>query len=194
MRLARAALDHNSNSTGENRVFHRYLSLGIIAALGTSAPALAAAQARPATTAAAPGQQAATRAGVLRNLDANFKAIDTNGDGTLSSAELGAAEAKVQQQRLNMLRSRVEAEFARLDTNKDGTLTKVEFMAAAPARAATPPNGAALLGRLDRNKDGRVSADEYRSPALTRFDALDTNKDGTISPTERQAAQTAQRR
>ena len=177
-------------------MFHRYLSLGIIAALGTSAPALAAAQARPTTTAPAPAAQqaASTRAGVLRNLDANFKAIDTNGDGTLSSAELGAAEGKVQQQRLNFLRSRVESEFARLDTNKDGTLTKVEFMAAAPSKPAAPPNGAVLLGRLDRNKDGKVSADEYRSPALTRFDALDSNKDGTISPTERQAAQTAQRR
>ena len=126
---------------------------------------------------------------MVRNVDGNFKAIDTNGDGVLDSAELTAAEGKVQQQRIAQMRTRFEADFNKLDTNKDGSLSKVEFMAAAPHASSTPPNGAAVLGQLDRNKDGKVSADEYRGPIMARFDAIDTNHDGSISSAERQAAQ-----
>lgn len=130
---------------------------------------------------------------MIKGIDANFKAIDTNGDGTLSSNELAAAEGKVQQQRIAALRSRVDAEFTKLDTNKDGQLSKSEFMAAAPTASSATPNGAAIVTRLDSNKDGKVSADEYRAPVLGQFDKVDTNHDGTLSPTERQAAQ-AQRK
>ena len=116
------------------------------------------------------------------------KVIDTNGDGTLSAAEIQAAEAKVQQQRIVALRGRVDAEFTKLDTNKDGVLSKAEFMAAAPQASAATPNGAAIVAQLDKNKDGKVTVDEYRAPVLVRFDALDKNHDGTLSAAERQAA------
>jgi Ca2+-binding EF-hand superfamily protein len=131
---------------------------------------------------------------LLKGLDANFKTIDTNGDGTLSAAELQAAEAKVQQQRIAQIRARVDAEFTKLDTNKDGQLSKAEFMAAAPVAPSTAANGAAIVTQLDKNKDGKVSADEYRAPVLTRFDSLDSNHDGTISPAERQAATSKSKR
>jgi Ca2+-binding EF-hand superfamily protein len=124
----------------------------------------------------------------MTSMATNFKAIDTNGDGTLSAAELQAAEAKVQQNRINAIRQRVEGEFTKLDTNKDGQLSKAEFMAAAPVSASTPPNGSKLLTDLDKNKDGKVTLDEYRAPILARFDALDTNHDGVISDAERKAA------
>ena len=167
----------------------RFLSLGALIALGsapalaTAAPAAAPAGAKPATA------HPATRAGLINGLNGNFQAIDTNGDGTLSAAELQTAEAKVQQQRLAALRTRIESEFTKLDTNKDGVLSKTEFMAAAPQSAGAAPNGANIVAQLDKNKDGKVSAEEYRGPVLARFDAIDTNKDGTISDAERKAAQ-----
>jgi Ca2+-binding EF-hand superfamily protein len=178
-------------------VSFRYVSLAAAITLGAAAPALATAvttlatQAPAAKPAAAPPQ---TRANVIKGMDANFKAIDTSGDGALSSAELGAAELKVQQQRIAALRTRVDGEFTKLDINKDGVLSKTEFMAAAPQAPTGAPNGANLLSRLDKNKDGKVSPDEYRAPILSRFDALDTNKDGVISDAERKAAQAAAQR
>jgi len=169
--------------------FHVPLAAAIM--LG-AAPALATAAAQPtASKPAAAAQTPPNRAALQKNLDATFKAIDTNGDGSLSAAELSAAEGKVQQQRLGNVRTRVEAEFTKLDTNKDGQLSKAEFMAVAPTKSAAAPNGANLLAQLDANKDGKISGDEYRAPILSRFDKLDTNHDGTISATERQAAQAA---
>jgi hypothetical protein len=149
----------------------------------------------PAPRAAAPAAaQQANRAAVLRGVDANFKAIDTNGDASLSAAELQAFEGRVQQQRISTLRQRFEGDFAKLDTNKDGTLSKVEFMVAAPRTSAAAPNGAAIVTQLDRNKDGKISADEYRARPLARFDAIDSNKDGTLSAAERAAAAKARPR
>ena len=126
---------------------------------------------------------------MTKQLEAQFKAVDTNGDGTLSAAEVGAAELKILQQRAAAVRQRLEAEFNKLDTNHDGQLSKAEFMAAAPSAPTTAPNGAPAVAQLDKNKDGKVSLDEYLAPRLAAFDKLDTNHDGTISAAERQAAQ-----
>jgi len=166
-------------------------SLAAIALLGAAAPAFATAAQTPPPRAGAPGaaaQPAPTRAAMVRNVDANFKSIDGNGDGTLSATELAAAEGKVQQQRLAQVRQRFEADFTKLDTNKDGQLSRAEFIAAAPTKSAAAPDGAKIVAQLDKNKDGKISADEYRAPILGRFDTLDTNRDGTLSAAERQAA------
>jgi len=166
-------------------------ALALLAA-GTPLSAAAAQAARPAAAQPKPAATPApapTRANLVKSTDAAFKSIDTNADGTLSAAELGVAEGKVQQQRIAQLRSRAEAEFAKLDTNKDGTLSKAEFMAVAPATSSATPNGAAIVTQLDKNKDGKVTADEFRAPRLTAFDRIDANHDGTLSPAERQAAQ-----
>jgi Ca2+-binding EF-hand superfamily protein len=170
-----------------------YVSLAAAIAFAATAPAFAtAATAQTAAKPAAGAAQAApNRTAVLKNLEGSFKALDANGDGTLSQAEIAAAEAKSQQQRVGVLRSRMDAEFTKLDTNKDGQLSKAEFLAAAPQKPAAAPNGANLLAQLDKNKDGKVSPDEYRAPILSRFDKVDANHDGTLSATERQAAQAA---
>ena len=179
---------------GKNIVITRHVSLGAAALLAVAAvPGFAA----PATGAAPTAQPAAaaqvqTRASLLKGLDSNFKAIDANGDGTLSSSELAAAEGKVQQRRLAAIRARVDGEFTKLDTNKDGQLSKAEFMAAAPSSAGAAPNGAKIVAQLDKNKDGKVNGDEYRAPALSRFDVIDSNHDGSLSATERQAASAKQ--
>lgn len=158
-----------------------YLALAALAMLGGAAQAQA-----PAKSAAT--QQAPTRANLLKGLDATFKAVDTNGDGTLSAAEVQVAEDKIQQQRVAAIRSRMDAEFAKLDTNKDGQLSKAEFLAATPTLPDAGPSGAAVVTRLDKNKDGKISVDEFRAPRLSLFDAIDRNKDGVISDAERKAA------
>ena len=140
-----------------------------------------------------PGVTRDRREGRARLGDLTFKAIDTNGDGTLSVQEISAAELKVLQTRAGAVRGRLDAEFAKLDTNKDGQLSKAEFMAAAPAGPTTAPNGAPALAQLDKNKDGKVSIDEYRAPRLSVFDKADTNHDGTISTAEQQAFAKARR-
>ena len=88
------------------------------------------------------------------------------------------------------MRTRVEGEFNKLDTNKDGQLSKAEFMAVAPTKSTTPPNGAHSRP-ADSNKDGKITARRDPGADSFRFDKLDTNHDGTISGTERQAAQAA---
>jgi hypothetical protein len=160
-------------------------------AFATAAPAAAAAQAPAAKPAAA---AAPTRASVTKNIDTSFKAVDTNGDGTINQAELAAAELKGTQQRVAALRARVEKEFTKLDTNKDNQLSKAEFMAGAPQAPAAKPTGADALAQLDKNKDGKVTLDEYRAPMLARFDGMDSNHDGTLSTAERQAAEAKNKR
>lgn len=174
-------------------MFKTYLMSAAVALVaGVSASASAApAQAPRAAAPAAQAQQPATRAGVLKNVDAAFKSVDTNGDGLLTQAEIAAAEARNLQGRVAAARQRMEAEFTKLDTNKDGQLSKAEFMAAAPQAPTTAPNGADVLAVLDKNKDGKVALEEYRAPIIGRFDAIDTNHDGTISEAERKAAQAA---
>ena len=185
---------HTPGPTREKSLSKGHVSFALVIALAAT-PAVASAAAAPAPKAAAGAAQAPpTRAALSKGLDATFKAVDTNGDGSISAAEAQAAEAKVQQQRLVRVRSNVEAEFAKLDTNKDGQLSKTEFMAAAPTSVGNAPNGAAIVAQLDKNKDGKVTPDEYKAQRLAIFDKLDTNHDGTLSATERQAAQASRAR
>ncbi len=168
---------------------YRILSIAALT-IAVAAPAVAAAQ-TPAPRANAPTARAQqptpNRATLLRNLDNNFKMIDTNGDGTLAAPELGAAEVKGMATRAAAVRRQGETRFTQLDTNKDGQLSKAEFMASMPVRQPASSTGVHLLTPLDKNKDSKVSLDEYRSPILTRFDAMDANKDGQVTTAERDA-------
>jgi hypothetical protein len=135
-----------------------------------------------------------TRAQLQQVLGVQFKGIDGNGDGSLSVAEITAAESKVLQQRIAAIRARAEGQFAQLDTNKDGQLSKAEFMAITAGLKADTPDGKAALTALDSNKDGKVSVDEFRARPLAQFDSADTNHDGTISPAEADAIRAAAKR
>lgn len=160
--------------------FAATIALGATPALATAAPAP-----KPGTAAApASAEQRPslpTRAELLKNLEARFKAIDTNGDGVITQAEFAAAEAKVLQSRLAEARSRMETEFAKLDTNHDGQLSKAEFMAAAPQLPTTPPDVTAPFARLDTNKDGKVTVTEFTAAAAARFDRLDAKHAGVLN-------------
>jgi hypothetical protein len=157
-----------------HKLSHLAVSTAVLLATAASASALAA-PAPAAKPAARPAPQSMSRTTLIQNLATQFKAIDTNNNGGIEAAEAGAAESKVEQQRLGAM-------FTKLDINKDGQLSRAEFMSLAPA-----PNGGAIVAKLDKNKDGKVSSDEYAAGPLAGFDRADTNKDGVLSPAERQA-------
>jgi Ca2+-binding EF-hand superfamily protein len=131
--------------------------------------------------------QPTTKAQVSAQLDANFKAMDTNGDKALTVPEIEAAQTKMVAQAKATIAKRMDAEFAQMDKDKNGQLSLTEFKAAAPSPRVAPASE--LLGQVDRNKDGKVTADEYRAAPLANFDRMDTNKDGTISAQEQAAAE-----
>src|SRR5262245_47585966 len=60
-------------------------------------------------------QQTLTRATLSAELDATFKAVDTNGDKVLNTAEIEAAQKKQIAEVEANLGKRLDAEFARLD-------------------------------------------------------------------------------
>ena len=141
-----------------------------------------------AQTAATPSQPR-TRAQVTQGIDARFKALDANRDGSITKAEMETAEARARQEAEARFTKRAEEGFAKLDTDKNGQLSLAEFKASIPSvqtRAA-----GVVLQRFDSNKDGKVTLQEFGAPTLSVFDRFDTNKDGTISDQERNAPRTA---
>ncbi len=76
---------------------------------------------------------------------AGFKAIDTDGDGKLSEAEIRAFAA---------------SRTAEIDTNKDGVISPEEMQAHHERQREKMRQ--ARLTRLDDNKDGVISAEEYQ--------------------------------
>ena len=173
---------------------HRILFAAALAAF-VAAPTAVLAQSGPA---ARPAQSAAptrvaTRADVLKMSATTFARFDTNKDGSLSKAEVEAAEVQRRQAASQAMQARLNQEFAKLDTDRNNQLSQAEFRAAVPQLRPAAGAGDAIA-RLDSNKDGRISVDEYRAPTLTAFDRLDSNKDGTLSAAERaKAPRTASR-
>ena len=165
-----------------------------LAAAAVAAAALAsAAGAQTAKPATATAPKTITRAELTANIDAEFRGLDTNGDGKISTAEAQAAVGKRASEAEVELRKRQEADFRKLDTDKNGQLSLAEYEAAMSIK----PNAGAATERLkmfDSNKDGVISAAEFRAPVLARFDAADANKDGIVSEAEAKAAAAKQAR
>jgi len=122
----------------------------------------------------------------LAGANARFKAIDTQGKGSFSAADLAASP----------LAHRRDEMFAaalvkRIDTAGNGYITRDEFLTAAQKRFV----------KLDANGDGKLTFDEFHPQhfprvgaqldesggghgakrAQARFDKLDTNHDGFVS-------------
>jgi hypothetical protein len=121
------------------------------------------------------------RATYLAAMDADYRRIDANSDGSATRAEV---EANQQRILAAAAAARAAAAFARLDTDRNGQLSPAEFARLAPPEKAevTP-----VMTRLDANRDGRVTLVEYRTLTLARFDQLDGDKDGRLSPAEQRA-------
>lgn len=158
--------------------------MGTMIALGSAAPTFAAAapiSQKPASASTPAPQPALTRAQLIKNLDAQFRALDKNGDGMLEKDELAAAQAKSIEQRLTNVRARMDTEFTRLDTNHDGQLSRAEFLAAAPTAPTTAPDVSRGFAEFDKSKDGKVTLAEYQAQMLARFDAMDKQHKGSIT-------------
>jgi hypothetical protein len=102
-----------------------------------------------------------------------FAALDRNGDGALTQAELASART---------------AWFATADGNGDGLLSAEELEAAHSARAGD--RAARMIDRMDRDGDGQLSQAELirrggdgRGP-VALFERLDTDDSGTLSQDE----------
>jgi Ca2+-binding EF-hand superfamily protein len=154
-----------------------------MAIASAAAPAEAATQAPSGQPAATKAPQQVTKAQFQQNVDSRFGAVDSNKDGSLTKAEITAAQAKALQQAQAMEAKRIDAEFKKLDTNKDNQLSLAEFKAVAPAvKAAESPEQ--MIAGLDSNKDGKVSAAEYRAQPMANFDKADSNHDGILTAQE----------
>ena len=144
---------------------------------------------RPAAAQPAAGApRPVTRTDFARNLDTNYKRLDTNNDGAVTEPEIQAAQARANQAVEAMLVKRRADVFAKLDTNKDGQLSAAEFNAGSPIPQRPRTDSAGALAKLDTNKDKKVSAAEFRAPPLANFDKMDLNRDGTISVDEQKKA------
>jgi Ca2+-binding EF-hand superfamily protein len=161
-------------------------------AQASTPPKAPAAQARPAAPAART-LKPIVRADILRELNANYKAIDVNGDGALVQSELEAVQARVQQNANAQFAKRREGVFRQLDTNKDGQLSQADFNAGSPPPRLRDPAPAAFMQQMDSNKDQKLSPAEFGATTLANFDRLDLNRDGIVSVEERQKARTARK-
>ncbi len=127
-----------------------------------------------------PSQVPPTRAELIASLQARFKAMDSNGDGTLDRSEIEAANAKLAEEAAAAISRRLEEEFAKLDTNNDGVISLTEFKAGVPLPKPTPVE--TTLQRIDFDQDQKVSFEEFSASYLAAFDRLDRDTDGTPSP------------
>lgn len=131
---------------------------------------------------AAPGARPVPRAQFIADMDAEFKKLDGNGDGTATRQEIETSQrrtlAAVAMQRNRSL-------FSQLDKDRNGQLSAAEFAALAAAPPA--PNAGPLLATWDSNKDGRVALVEFRTATQANFDRMDADKDGIVSVAEMRA-------
>ena len=108
---------------------------------------------------------------------AKIKAMDTNGDGMVSTVEY-AAHAK--------------SEFDAMDTDHTGLVTAAKMDIARKTTLKGTAGGqlasATIIKSMDTNGDGMLSAEEYATAAERAFNAMDTNHDGQLSADEMRIA------
>lgn len=118
-------------------------------------------------------QGAAKKGGI----DAQFKAMDANGDSRLSREEHAAGAKKM---------------FDAMDRSKDGKVIAAEMDASyekITGRKAAPGDMSAeeKIKAVDTNGDRILTAEEHAAGSRMMFGKMDTNKDGFLSRSEYEA-------
>jgi Ca2+-binding EF-hand superfamily protein len=108
-----------------------------------------------------------------------FKALDANGDGSVTKAEMDSARGKWAGKRGEHAGHARGELFGRADTDKNGIVTRAEFDAAIAQHAAHREGGRhAMMSDADR---------EARAGEM--FKRLDADGNGSVSKAEAEAAQ-----
>lgn len=117
----------------------------------------------------------------------HFKKADSDGNGTLSRAEVEKSLPRLAQK------------FDQIDTNKDGQLSREEMNAAKKTHKHAHQHGnkvdrqaraAERFKHADTDGDGAISraeADKHAPRLAKRFDQIDGNKDGKLTQDELRA-------
>lgn len=138
-------------------------------------------------TAAAPllaqASPSMSRANFEAKVGAEFGAMDSNKDGSVTTAEVEAWQARTAAE---IATARNKAIFAKLDADKNGSISAAEFAKLGPA--VVKPNAAPLMASVDSNKDGKITKAEHSAAVTARFNQMDTNKDGMLTEAEARAS------
>ncbi len=107
-------------------------------------------------------------------IDAQFKSMDTDGDGRLSPDEHAAGAKRM---------------FDAMDVDKDGTVTIAEMDAVHKNIPGKEPKSSDLssvekIKVVDKNGDGLLSAEEHAAGSKKMFSKMDTDRDGFLSRAE----------
>ena len=132
--------------------------------------------------------QPITKAEIGAKLDSDYADMDGDKDGKVTAAEIESRLAKSAAAKIEAIKKERDAAFARLDANSDGNISKAEFEEKAKLPTAKAPDAKPFLARFDADKDGGITLDEFRTPTLANFSAMDANKDGTLTPAEAKGA------
>lgn len=97
-----------------------------------------------------------------------LKALDTDGDGKLSAAEIAASNKSL----------------LTLDTNGDGQITNDELSSRPENAGASAEDLVKQLMAFDKNGDGVLTPDELPARMQSLFERADANKDGKLTPDE----------
>jgi len=110
--------------------------------------------------------------------DDKARAMDTDGDGAISSAEHAAGAKKMSTE---------------MDANHDGYVTAAEMDAHWAAKGKADKAGKMKMSSADKIKeidtdgDGRISAAEHEAGSQKMFAKMDANADGKVTDAEMQA-------
>ena len=131
--------------------------------------------------------QPVARADYLAVMDAQYTAMDMDGNGAVTAEEIARQQAEAQAAQVVAANREI---FVSLDADGNGMLSPDEFLRL--AAAPQPVDATPTMQRLDLNGDGSVTLVEHRTIMLSTFDAIDLDKDGVVTPAESEAAAQAQ--